>query len=64
MKKINSVFGGKYLKLSEAYEMLFKDPVPVKAHNAVNDLEVLIDCYNLMDLYGYISIGNRGRTLI
>lgn len=64
MKKISSVSGGKYLKQSEAYEMLFKDPIPVKAHNAVNDLEVLIDCFNLMELYGYISLGNKGRTLI
>ncbi|MBK5215172.1 MAG: hypothetical protein JJE55_16115 [Flavobacteriaceae bacterium] len=40
MKKINSVFGGKHLKQSEAYEMLFKDPIPVKAHNAENDLKV------------------------
>jgi hypothetical protein len=64
MKKINSIFGGKYLKLSEAYEMFFKEPLPVNAHDAVNDLKVLIDCYDLMKLYGYISLGDKGRTLI
>lgn len=64
MKKISSIFNCKYLKLNEAYEKLFQDPVPLETHNAVNDLEILIDCFNLMVLYGYISIGNQGKTLI
>ena len=64
MKKINTVFGGKYLKLTDAYELLFKDNIPVKAHNAVNDLEILMDCFNIMELYGYIKWKNKGRTLV
>ena len=64
MKKFNSIFGGKYAKLSEVYSHFFKEAPPIKTHNATNDLELLIDCYYIMDLYGYINVGNKGRTLV
>ena len=64
MKKINSEFGGKYFKLSEAYEFLFKEALPIKPHNAVNDVEILMDCFYLMSLFGYIRQSNNGKILI
>lgn len=64
MKKINSIYGGKYLKLIDAYELLFKEPLPIKTHNAVNDVEILMDCFYLLVLYKHIRLVNQGRTLI
>lgn len=55
MKKYNQIFGGKYPKLKEMYENLFQDDIPDGIHNAKIDLEILIDCFYLMYLYGYIS---------
>ena len=64
MKKINSIVGGKYLKLSEAYTKFFDEPFPVRPHNAINDLEITVDLFYLLKLYGYIRKGNKGRILI
>jgi hypothetical protein len=63
MKKFNSIFGGKFPKLNEVYCHFFKEMPPEKLHNAVNDLEILIDCYYIMELLGYIRVGNDGRSL-
>lgn len=64
MKKHHAMFGGKYPTLSEVYSHYFKEEPPISPHNAKNDLELLIDCYYIMDLFGYIKLGNSGRTLI
>lgn len=55
MKKYASIFDAKYPKLSEMYNYFFDDIPPHKMHDAVNDLKVLIDCYYVMCLYGYIT---------
>ncbi|WP_205334803.1 exonuclease domain-containing protein [Gelidibacter japonicus] len=53
MKKYSQFFGGKYPKLTEMYESLFKDEPPKGMHNALIDVEILKDCFYLMNLYGY-----------
>ncbi len=63
MKKFNSIFGGKYPKLSEMYSVLFDDNIPKGTHNAKIDLEILIDCYYLMLLYGFINEDNSNSLI-
>jgi DNA polymerase III epsilon subunit-like protein len=63
MKKFASIFGGKYPKLSEMYSILFDDNVPNGTHNAKIDLEILIDCYYLMLLYGFINKDNNDSLI-
>ncbi|TKK65445.1 hypothetical protein FC093_20270 [Ilyomonas limi] len=55
MKKFSQLFGGKYPKLYEMYEQLFKEDAPKNLHNAKIDVEILRDCFYLMNLYGYIK---------
>lgn len=58
MKKYSELFGGKYPTLKEMYESLFRDDIPKGTHNAKIDLEILIDSFYLMYLYGYIKYEN------
>lgn len=55
MKKFASLFNVKYPKLAEMYNHFFDDIPPYRMHDATNDLKVLIDCYYIMCLYGYIT---------
>lgn len=63
MKKFSSIFGGKFPKLNEMFSKLFKDDVPSGTHNAIIDLEILIDCYYLMLLYGFINEDNNSLMI-
>lgn len=53
MKTISQIDNSKYKSLSSLYEFLFEDTPSLKLHNAENDVEVLYNCYKLMELYGY-----------
>jgi DNA polymerase III epsilon subunit-like protein len=55
MKKFASVFSLKYPKLEEMYKYFFDDLPPIQLHNSSNDLMILMDCYYLMRLHGYIK---------
>lgn len=55
MKKFASVFNVKYPTLTEMYNHFFDDIPQYIMHNAENDVEVLIDCFHIMELYGYIK---------
>jgi hypothetical protein len=55
MKKFASFFSLKYPKLEEMYKYFFDDLPPIQLHNSSNDLMILMDCYYLMRLHGYIK---------
>ena len=55
MRKYSQIFGGKFPKLSEMFKSLFKDEPPKGIHNSSLDVEILRDCFYLMNLYGYIK---------
>ncbi len=63
MKKFTQYFGGKFPKLGEMYELLFKEKPLSKMHNAVTDVEVLRDCFYLMNLYGYIKLDSKSKRI-
>ncbi len=64
MKKFQSIFGGKYPKLSDMYHFFFDDLPPLDLHNASNDIEILRDCYNIMHLYGCIQEDHENGLII
>lgn len=55
MKKFTSIYGGKFPKLTEIYEHFFDESPNIKLHNTENDIGILMDCFNIMSLYGYIN---------
>lgn len=64
MKKFASIFNVKYPKLSEMYCYFFDDLPPHRMHDASNDLKVLIDCYYIMCLYGYIKTDYENQLIV
>ncbi|NEW85101.1 MAG: hypothetical protein GZ094_22425 [Mariniphaga sp.] len=64
MKKFASMFNVKYPKLSEMYCYFFDDLPPHKMHDASNDLKVLIDCYYIMCLFGYIKEDYENQLIV
>ncbi len=64
MKKFSNIFNVKYPKLTELYEYFFDDMPSITPHNAKNDLEILIDCYKIMDLYGYIIEDHENQIIV
>jgi DNA polymerase III epsilon subunit-like protein len=55
MKKFSDVFNCKYPSLSELFNYFFDEIPSNKIHNAEYDVEILIDCYYVMCLYGFIK---------
>ena len=64
MKKFASIFNVKYPKLSEMYYYFFDDLPPHRMHDASNDIKVLIDCYYIMCLLGYIKVDYENRIIL
>lgn len=64
MKKFATTFNVKYPKLSEMFLYFFDDLPQEKMHNATNDLVVLIDCYYIMCLYGYIKDDYENQIIL
>lgn len=52
-KKHLAFFGGEHTKVREMYKTLFKEDAPDDIHDAGSDVELLRDCFYVLNLYGY-----------